>query len=224
MQVLLVDHDPERVRHTCHVLETDRCRVSTAASAEIALQTLAAMRFDCLLLELCLPDEDARQLCRSLRAAGSESPVLLLTSVDDADVRVSGLRAGADDCLSRPYIDDELLARVHAITRRSFPGTRQGPAIQFADLRLEPALQDAFVAGRMLELTPLEFTLLRALVARSQSIAPAAALQAEMWGGRCAPNRNLLAVHVRNLRAKLERAGSVVSVRTLRRRGYRVTA
>jgi DNA-binding response OmpR family regulator len=224
MQVLLVDHDPERVRHTCHVLETDLCRVSTAESAEIALQTLSAMSFDCLLLELSLPDEDGRQFCRSLRAAGSESPVLLLTSVADADVRVSGLRAGADDCLSRPYIDEELLARVHAITRRRFLGARNGAAAQFSDLQLDPALQDAVMAGRSLGLTPIEFALLRALIARSQTIASAATLQAEVWGGRFVRNRNLLAVHVRNLRGKLERAGSAVSVRTLRRRGYRITA
>jgi DNA-binding response OmpR family regulator len=224
MQILLVDDDVERVRRTCDVLETDHCRVSTAASAEIALQTLSAMSFDCLLLELCLPDEDGRELCRSLRAAGSESPVLLLTSVADADVRVSGLRAGADDCLSRPYIDDELLARVHAITRRRFLGARTSPVIEFADLRLDSTLQDAVFAGRTLGLTPLEFALLRALVARSESIATAASLHAEVWGGRYVRNRNLLAVHLHNLRAKLEDAGSAVSVRTLRRRGYRVTA
>lgn len=176
-----------------------------------------SFRPDLAILDIMLPGPDGLSLARRLRAR-DDLPILFLTARDGLDDRLSGFAAGADDYLVKPFALSELLARVHALLRRS--GRLRSVTLQAGDLVLDEAARAAWRAGQPLELTPTEFQLLAYLLARRGRAVSKAELLTQVWGyGSYDPN--LVEVRISSLRRKLEACGPRI-IHTARGHGYTV--
>ena len=214
---LLIVEDDEMLREGLAVglrLAGFTCdSVATRADADAALETGG---FDGMVLDLMLPDGSGLEVLARLRAAGSTLPVLLLTARDRSHDRVTGLDAGADDYLGKPFDLPELAARLRAILRRS-EGRAAGHMI-WNGLDLDPAAMEGTRDGRNLRFSRREFTILRALMERPGTIIGKSTLEERLYGWQEDVESNTVEVHVHNLRTKLG-AGFIETVRGA---GYRL--
>jgi two-component system OmpR family response regulator len=181
-----------------------------------------AVEYDAILLDVMLPGLDGFEVCRRLRADGVWSPVLMLTARDAVDDRVTGLDAGADDYLAKPFSFEELLARLRALTRRA-PIER--PAVMAAgDLRLDPAAHRAWRGEVELDLSAKEFALLELFMRRPGSVLSRGQLLEGAWDMAFESRSNVVDVYVRYLREKIDRPFGCESIETVRGVGYRLRA
>jgi two-component system OmpR family response regulator len=169
-----------------------------------------------------LPGADGFEVCRRLRGDGVWAPVLMLTARDEIDDRVSGLDAGADDYLTKPFAFEELLARLRALARRA-PAERP-PVIEVGDLRLDPAAHRAWRGERELDLTAKEFALLELFMRRPGVTLSRTQLLDGAWDIAFERRSNVVDVYVRYLRDKVDRPFGRNSIQTLRGVGYRLSA
>src|SRR5437868_4884297 len=169
-----------------------------------------------------MPRLDGLTACRRLRAAGDHVPVLMLTARDAVGDRVSGLDAGADDYLVKPFELDELLARVRALLRRGSLGGQatDTTVLTFADLRLDPVAREVTRAGRALGLTRTEYLLLEMLMSHPRQVLTREQILASVWGFDFEPTSNSLDVYVMYLRRKTEAAGESRLIHTVRGVGF----
>lgn len=214
MRVLVVEDDYALGEGLFQAMRQDGYAVDWVTDGLLALQSLEAEHFDLMILDLGLPKRDGLNVLRDIRQAGEGLPVLILTARDAVTDRVQGLDAGADDYLTKPFDVGELSARVRALIRRS-----QGlstPEITAGDLRMDPAVHKVTLRGDVVELSPKEFSLLRAMMLRAGRVIPRYTLQesAYAWGQEI--ESNALEVHVHNLRKKLGKE----RIRTVRGVGY----
>ena len=201
MRCLLVEDDEmigESLRAALrrHGFAADWVRDGRAADA-----VLASERFDAVLLDLGLPHKGGLEVLKSLRARGDATPVIVLTARDATADKVAGLDAGADDYLVKPFELDELLARLRAVGRRA--SGRAEPALQVADLRLDPATREVSRAGRPVVLSAREFALLQALMERPGAILSRAQLEDRLYGWGEELESNAISVYVHQLRKKI---------------------
>src|SRR5919197_5465230 len=159
-RVLVVDDDPNVLRVMKRGLVYAGYGVDEADSGESALGSARDRPPDLVILDVMLPGLDGLEVCRRLRAASPQLPILLLTARDRVPDRVAGLDAGADDYLVKPFAFDELLARVRALLRRSRGEQREGQVLRFADVELNPASREGKRGDRIVELTAREYDLL----------------------------------------------------------------
>ncbi|HEC10265.1 MAG TPA: response regulator transcription factor [Acidimicrobiales bacterium] len=190
--------------------------VGTVAQAE---EALFVDDHDLLVLDLGLPDGDGAELCRRLRAEGSQLKVLMLTARDDLSDKVGGLDAGADDYLTKPFAFPELAARVRALLRR--PADTRSPVMEAAGIRLDPAAHTVWAGQIAVPLTPKEFSLLHYLMAHTGDVVSRSILLEHVWDANYDGLSNVVDVHVANLRRKLELPGSDGVIETVRGVGYR---
>ena len=215
MRVLLIEDD-ELIAHgivaglRAHKLTVDA--VGTAALAEAALSTV---NWDVAILDLGLPDEDGMGLLRRLRSRGMALPILVLTARDAVESRVAGLRAGADDYLLKPFDLGELVARLHALLRRS--GGRSVDMIEHGALRLDPTSGEVWLNGQAVVLHRRELALLSALLQAQGRILSPDQLKVSLYSFNEEIESNALNVHIHHLRRKL---GADV-IETVRGVGYR---
>ena len=172
--------------------------VRDGSSAEVSL---AAQRFDAVLLDLGLPRRGGLEVLRALRDRGDGTPVIVLTARDALADKVAGLDAGADDYLVKPFELDELLARLRAVQRRQ--AGRSRPVLQVADLRLDPATREVTRGGRPVLLSAREFAVLEALMERPGAILSRAQLEDRLYGWGEELGSNAISVYVHQLRRKL---------------------
>jgi len=221
-RLLVVDDEPALREALQSSLEFEGYRVVAVGDGQAALDALVRQRYDAVLLDVMMPRLDGLTACRRLRAAGDHVPVLMLTARDAVGDRVSGLDAGADDYLVKPFELDELLARVRALLRRGSLGGQatDTTVLTFADLRLDPVAREVTRAGRALGLTRTEYLLLEMLMSHPRQVLTREQILASVWGFDFEPTSNSLDVYVMYLRRKTEAAGESRLIHTVRGVGF----
>jgi two-component system, OmpR family, response regulator len=192
-----------------------------AATSTVAAEVDAGAPFDVLLLDWMLPTLDGPTVCRRLRTFGVRTPVLILTARGTTPDKVSGLDAGADDYLTKPFDLDELLARLRALHRRTQPDPDERPLI-VGNLLLDPSARRVSRGGTAVELSAREFDILRLLMERAGKVVTRYTILDEVWDGETDLRSNVIDVHVASLRAKIDRPFGTQTITTLRGAGYRV--
>ncbi len=222
-RLLIIDDDVELCDLLVQFLRAEGFELSTSHSGEQGLHLATSDRFDLVMLDVMLPGMNGFDVLRRLRAK-SNVPVLMLTAKGEDIDRIVGLELGADDYLPKPFNTRELLARIHAILRRTQPST--SPAVNAAslvvgDVELEPGSRTVRRGGRMVELTGIEFDLLHALLRAAGQVVQREILFKEVLGRRLMPDDRSLDMHVSNLRKKLgHMIGEVERIKTVRGQGY----
>jgi DNA-binding response OmpR family regulator len=221
--ILLVDDEDSVQKLLTYPLEREGFRVLQARDGEEALERFAAEHVDLVVLDLMLPKLDGLEVCKRLRAE-SEVPIIMLTARDDELDKVVGLELGADDYITKPFSIREFRSRVRALLRRaSAPRLAQDGEVITADgLRIDPARRSVEVRGEPVQLTYVEFELLRTLASNPGRVFSRRMLLEALWGGADYREPRTIDVHVRHLREKLERdPGEPEYILTVRGVGYR---
>jgi len=219
MRVLVVDDEPAVREAIEEVLDVEGYEVGVAADAEAALAALESERPDALVLDLMLPRASGIDLCRRLRASGDRTPVLMLTARAEVGDRVTGLDAGADDYLVKPFALEELLARLRALLRRNSPEGGSGPR-RFSDLVLDPVSCEVRRGVRKIELTRTEFLLLDLFISHPRQVLTRSLIFERVWGHDFGPASNAIGVYMSYLRRKTEAGGEPRLLHTVRGMGY----
>ncbi len=178
--------------------------------------------YDILLLDWMLPQMDGVSVCRRLRELGVRTPVLMLTARTTVPDRITGLDAGADDYLVKPFDLDELLARLRALHRRATADGEE--SLQVGDLVLDPSSRRAARGGDEIELSAREFDILELLMRRAGRLVTRFTILDEVWDGETDIRSNVIDVHVASLRSKIDRPFGTNTITTLRGSGYRIDA
>lgn len=192
--------------------------VVAVSTGRAAVDRFCAVDVAVIVLDIGLPDADGRDVCQALRASGVTAPVVFLTARDEVPDRVSGFTAGGDDYLTKPFALAELMARVDALLRRSTP--QPAARARANGLRLDPAALRVHVGERELALTPTEFRLLAALVARSGAVVRRRHLVATAWPDGAIVHDNTLDTYLKRLRQHLRTLDAPAEIRTVRGVGY----
>jgi two-component system response regulator MprA len=186
-----------------------------------ALEAVARSAPDLLILDVMMPSVDGLGVCRALRNQGDRTPILILTARTEVSDRVSGLDAGADDYLPKPFALDELLARMRALLRRTTTESgSEAENLTAADILIEESSRRAWRGERELELTKTEFDLLALLVRNAGIVLSHTTIYEDIWGYDFGPDSKSLAVYVGYLRRKTEADGETRLVQTVRGIGY----
>jgi two-component system response regulator MprA len=202
-------------------LELEGYSVTAVNDGVAALEAASGSDVDLLLLDLGMPNMDGLTVCRRLRSAGSRLPILVLTARTEISDRVSGLDAGADDYLPKPFSLDELLARVRSLLRRSTFDEAEAPAqITVDDLVIDEAARRAWRGDREMELTKTEFDLLELLARNTGVVLSHSTIYDEIWGYDFGPDSKALAVYIGYLRRKTEEGDESRIIQTVRGVGY----
>jgi two-component system, OmpR family, response regulator MprA len=218
MRILVVDDDPAVSAALDRALRLDGYEVATVADGSSALQSLALSPPDALVLDLGLPGMDGLEVCRRLRSAGDDTPVLMLTARDAVQDRVLGLDAGADDYVVKPFALAELQARLRALLRRR--PADSGEVLRFADLSLDLGTREARRGERAFSLTRIEFDLLELFLRHPRQVLTREVILDRVWGYTFDSGTNSLAVYIGYLRRKTEAGGEPRLLHTLRGVGY----
>ncbi|MGP8060365.1 MAG: response regulator transcription factor [Acidimicrobiales bacterium] len=218
MRVLVVDDDPAVSSSLDRALRLEGYEVATAPDGHGALQALALSPPDAVVLDLGLPDIDGLEVCRRMRGAGNDTPVLMLTARDAVDDRVQGLDAGADDYLVKPFALAELLARLRALLRRRADDGAE--PLRFADLSLDPGTREARRGERTFTVTRIEFDLLELFLNNPRQVLTRDVILDRVWGYNFDSGTNSLAVYVGYLRRKTEAGNEPRLIHTVRGVGY----
>ena len=217
MAILVVDDDAGLRRALRRVLASHGFEVEVAGDGTEALSRLRTRAYDLVVLDVMMPGEDGIEVCERLRAGGDRLPVLMLTARDAIRDRVAGLESGADDYLVKPFANEELVARVRALLRRSGGG---GDTLAFSDLQLDLLTRDARRGEREIALSPIEFDLLEFLLRHPRQVLERALIYERVWGYDASLSSNSLDVFVGHLRRKLEAGGEPRLIHTVRGVGF----
>lgn len=224
MRILVVDDDRAVRESLRRSLQFNGYQVELAADGQQAIAAVSAQRPDAMVLDVMMPRVDGLEVCRRLRGTGDDLPILVLTARDAVSDRVSGLDAGADDYLPKPFALEELLARLRALLRRATAelddGSAPQPAMRFADLELDPGTREVSRGGRSISLTRTEFALLELLMAHPKQVLTRTRILEEVWGYDFPTSGNALEVYVGYLRRKTESGGESRLLHTVRGVGY----
>lgn len=201
MRILLVEDDRMIGESIRTALRQDGGAVDWVRDGRSADSTLASEQFDLVLLDLGLPQRDGIEILRAMRSRHDQTPVIVLTARDALADRVTGLDAGADDYLVKPFELEELAARIRAVTRRK--SGRAEPAMQVGRVRLDPSLRQVTVGGEPVMLSAREYAVLEALMMRPGAILSRAQLEDRLYGWGDAIESNAVSVYIHQLRRKL---------------------
>lgn len=217
MRILVVEDEKKTAGFVRKGLVEHGFQVEVAANGREGLAQALAEDYDLAILDVLVPDGDGWSILTALRQAGKATPVLFLTALDSVAARVKGLELGADDYLVKPFAFSELLARIRSVLRRS---QQVAALVRIGDLEIDTGRQRARRAGQVLELTPKEFLLLTLLARHVGETLSRQLIGEHVWGVRCAGDSNVVDVHVRRLRAKLDDPFEQKLLHTVRGLGY----
>lgn len=225
MKILVVD-DEQAVRESLRrSLRFNGYEVLTANDGLEAVETVRAENPELLILDIMMPNMDGLEVCRTLRSEGWDRPILVLTARDGVSDRVSGLDAGADDYLPKPFALEELLARVRSLVRRASAVSIAAEApveskLSFEDLELDADTREVSRGGRAISLTRTEFALLQLLMENPRKVLSRSKILEEVWGYDFPTSGNALEVYIGYLRKKTEGEGDTRLIHTVRGVGY----
>ena len=222
MRVLVVEDERRIADFICKGLSEQGYGVDVASDGDEALHWADVAEFDVIVLDIMLPVRDGIEVCRTLRKRGLRTPILMLTARDAIEDRVRGLDSGADDYLVKPFAFAELLARLRALTRREPAAT--GTALQVADLLLDTITREVSRAGRPIELTTKEYALLEYLMRHPNQVLTRTMIAEHVWNYDFDNATNVIDVHIRNLRRKIDDPFPAKLIHTVRGAGYRIAA
>ncbi|PYS09404.1 MAG: DNA-binding response regulator, partial [Acidobacteria bacterium] len=205
MRILVVEDERRVASFVSRALRENSYTVDLAESGEKAIEMATATPYDSILLDIRLPGLSGIQVCRELRDAKIDTPILMLTARGLVEQRVEGLDAGADDYLTKPFAVAELLARVRALMRRR---AGSGRMLRYADLELDRHDRRLTRAGRTIALTAKEFALLEFLLSRAPEVVARTEIIEHLWDTHFDPGTNLVVVYVNRLRQKIPGDGN----------------
>ena len=218
-KVLLVEDEPQIAGFISRGLRREGYNVLVAADGETGLEMAFGELPELIILDIMLPGIDGLTVCRQIREAELQTPILMLTAKDAIPDRVAGLEAGADDYLVKPFAFEELIARVRALRRRRAPIESDAP-LTFADLTLNPSTRMAQRGERTIELTAKEYDLLELFMRHPNQVLTRDQIYNRIWGYDFGGESNIIEVYIRYLRSKLEQADEPRLLHTIRGVGY----
>lgn len=218
-QILVVEDDPRIAEFIRHGLNHEGYAAVVVHDGEAGLARAREQPWELIMLDVMLPGLDGFEVCRRLRAGGNNVPILMLTARDAVSDRVTGLDAGADDYLAKPFDFAELLARIRALLRRQgFAG--RGSHLRLADLEMNAMTREVRRGPRLLRLTAREFDLLELFLRHPRQVLTRDTIYEHVWGFDFDGESNIIDVYVRYVRAKLEAGGEPRLLQTVRGVGY----
>ena len=224
MNILVVEDDMRVADFLLRGLRAEGYRVQLARTGPEGLELARSSELSVLLLDLMLPGLSGLELCQTLRAEGHQVPVLMLTALSNTEDKVSGLRLGADDYLTKPFAFEELLARIEALLRRGREQRPRATTLQVADLVLDRERMEVTRAGKLVPLTAKELAFLELLMTAPGRVYSRERILSNVWGTNEDPLTNIVDVYVRRLRAKIDEGHALPLLKTVRGLGYRLDA
>lgn len=218
MRILVADDEKKLVAALEELLKRERYTVDTVYDGQSAYEYASTDNYDCIILDIMMPDIDGLEVLRRLRSAGIKTPILLLTAKGDPSDRILGLDRGADDYLPKPFVVGELLARIRALTRRT--SVMETPELTFGDLLLDRVAFKLVCGEKSEHLGNKEFQIMEALIRRQGSPTPVEYLMDHIWGYDASVEPGVVWTYMSYLRRKLEGLGSNVRIGMRRGFGY----
>ena len=218
-RILTIEDDATTADEIARELSFRGFEVDTVADGVEGLRLAATGKYDAITLDRMLPGLDGLSIASMLKERGLDTPILMISALNDVDERVRGLRAGGDDYLTKPFALDEMATRVEVLLRRRSADASK-LVLRFADLELDLVAHVARRGGRDLRLFPKELKLLEVLLRNSGQVMTRTMIFEAVWGYNFDPGTNLIDVHVRALRRKLEGPGLKSLLQTVRGAGY----
>jgi len=218
MRILVIEDDPTVGQYVKRGLEEHRWAVDLMADGEEGERRASSEAYDLIVLDMRLPGKSGLDVLQSLRAKGFERPVLVLTAQDAVDAKVTTLRAGADDYVTKPFAFEELLARVEALARR--PRALAPPVLRVGDLEIDQATREVRRSGVPIEVTPKEYTVLEYLARHAGRVMSRTLITEYAWGYHFDPGTNIVDVVINHLRKKVDAGHSRKLITTVRGVGY----
>ncbi len=223
-RLLIVEDDPRIVSFLEPGLKAENFSVEVARDGHQGLDMARTGEFALIILDYMLPGLNGLEVCARLREDGCPSLILMLTAKDGLQDKIAGLKGGADDYLTKPFAFGELLARMEALLRRADKTDRSDAPLQVGDLSLDRRAKAGRRGGRQIDLTPKEFALLAYLMANAGTVVSRQNLLSNVWGMNFDPGTKVVDVYIRYLRLKVDRAGELPLIQTVRGFGYTMTA
>ena len=221
MRILIIEDDREAASYLVKAFREAGHVADHAADGEDGLAMASDGPYDVLIVDRMLPKKDGLSVIADLRAAGRDTPVLILSALGQVDDRVKGLRAGGDDYLPKPYSFSELLARIEVLSRRRTTGAPE-TVYRVGDLELDRLSHRVSRGGEEIILQPREFRLLEFLMKNAGQVVTRTMLLEHVWDYHFAPQTNVIDVHVSRLRAKIDKGFDKPLIHTIRGAGYTV--
>ncbi len=222
MKILVIEDNPSLRETVTQFLERERYVVEGAATYAAASQKAALYDYDCILLDVMLPDGNGLRLLEELREAGKRGNVIIVSARDAIEDKVKGLDLGADDYLAKPFHLAELAARVKSLIRRRVRGGER--TIVLGNVEIDPDAFSVTVAGRPVELSRKEYDILNHFTGRPGLVVEKTALAEAVWGDHAdgVDNFDFIYTHVKNLRRKLQEAGADIELKAIYGFGYKL--
>ena len=223
VKILIIEDEPDIRRNLEYNLGREGFNASSVGTLDKAYEKIKSKKFDLILLDLMLPDGSGLELCKKIKSNSETeaTPVVILTAKDDEVDRVVGFELGADDYVTKPFSVRELILRVKAILKRSDTKTKEVVEVerQFGDLKIDVDSHEVHVDSQLIELTALEFRLLKELVDKRGRVQSRDQLLSEVWGYNAEVTTRTVDTHIKRLREKLGSMGKYVQ--TIRGVGYK---
>jgi two-component system, OmpR family, response regulator len=219
MRILLIEDDAEQAQFVMRGLREDGHTVDHAANGRDGLFMAVSENYELLIVDRMLPQMDGLAVITALRAAGKQTPVIVLSALGQLDDRVRGLKAGGDDYIVKPFAFVELLARIEAVTRRTAVGM-ESAQLKVGDLELDRLTRVVRRGGRAIDLKPQEFKLLEYLMRHAGQVVTRTMLLEGVWDYHFDPQTNVIDVQISRLRSKVEADGAPALIHTVRGAGY----
>jgi two-component system, OmpR family, copper resistance phosphate regulon response regulator CusR len=219
MKILLVDDDQQLVSFVRLGLEDHDMQVTTVYDGKMAERIATTGEFDVIVLDVMLPGINGFELCRRIRHQKVQTPVLMLTSLDSTDDKVTGFDTGADDYLSKPFDFPELLVRIRSLHRRNTAGVID-PLIRIADLEIDTGAKKVRRGGKEIRLTPTEYKIVELLSRHEGKVFDRIDIAQEIWGFSFNTGTNVIDVHISTLRKKVDRNFTPKLIHTVVGFGY----